>query len=78
MATHSSIVAWKIPWTKEHGGLQSMGSSFNFSVTKLISAQLYLYPRYDDSNQKYRSGENHDGTFMMFKEWFSLGLTYSF
>ena len=26
MATHSSILAWKIPWTGEPGGLQSMGS----------------------------------------------------
>ena len=26
MATHFSILAWKIPWTKEPGGLQSMGS----------------------------------------------------
>ena len=26
MATHSSILAWKIPWTEEHGRLQSMGS----------------------------------------------------
>ena len=26
MATHSSILAWKIPWTKEPGELQSMGS----------------------------------------------------
>ena len=25
MATHSSILAWKIPWTGESGGLQSMG-----------------------------------------------------
>ena len=25
MATHSSILAWRIPWTEEHGGLQSMG-----------------------------------------------------
>ena len=25
MATHSSILAWKIPWTGEPGGLQSMG-----------------------------------------------------
>ena len=24
MATHSSILAWKIPWTAEPGGLQSM------------------------------------------------------
>ena len=26
METHSSILAWRIPWIEEHGGLQSMGS----------------------------------------------------
>ena len=26
MATHSSILAWKIPWTEKLGGIQSMGS----------------------------------------------------
>ena len=26
MATHSSILAWRIPWTEELGGLQSIGS----------------------------------------------------
>ena len=25
MATHSSILAWRIPWTEESDGLQSMG-----------------------------------------------------
>ena len=25
MATHSNILAWRIPWTEESGGLQSMG-----------------------------------------------------
>ena len=25
MATHSSILAWKVPWTEEPGGLQFMG-----------------------------------------------------
>ena len=25
MATHTSILAWRIPWTEELGGLQSMG-----------------------------------------------------
>ena len=25
MATHSSVLAWEIPWTEEHGELQSMG-----------------------------------------------------
>ena len=26
VATHSSILAWRIPWTEEPGGLQSIGS----------------------------------------------------
>ena len=26
MATHSNILAWRIPWTEEPGGLQAMGS----------------------------------------------------
>ena len=25
MATHSSVLAWRIPWTEEPGGLQSIG-----------------------------------------------------
>ena len=43
MATHSSVLAWVIPWTEEPGGLQSMGSqrvrydwvtdTFTFSYT---------------------------------------------
>ena len=29
MATHSNILAWKIPWTEKPGGIQSMGSQKN-------------------------------------------------
>ena len=36
MATHSSILAWKTPWTEEPGGLQSMGSQ-NFSGSEAHS-----------------------------------------
>ena len=31
MATHSSILAWKVPWTDEPGGLQSVGSKAKVS-----------------------------------------------
>ena len=31
MATHSGILAWRIPWTEEPGGLQSMGSQSDMS-----------------------------------------------
>ena len=33
MATHSSILAWRIPWTEEPGGLQSMGSEKESDTT---------------------------------------------
>ena len=53
-------------------------NKINFTVTKLITANLHLYPRFDNSNPNYRSGEQHDGTYLMFKELLSLGLTYNF
>ena len=31
MATHSSILAWRIPWTEESGGLQSMGCRVRYN-----------------------------------------------
>ena len=33
MATHSSTLAWKIPWTEESSRLQSMGSLSDFTFT---------------------------------------------
>ena len=34
MATHSSILAWRIPWTEESGGLQSMGVARESDMTE--------------------------------------------
>ena len=54
MATHSSILAWRIPWTEEPGGLQSMGlqrvghdwaTSHSLSV-KAILNDNYSYDEY--------------------------------
>ena len=39
MTTHSSILAWKIPWTEEPGGLQSMEPP---SWTQLSTTQEYF------------------------------------
>ena len=41
MATHSSILAWRIPWTEETGWLQSMGSYRvrHHSVTKITTKE---------------------------------------
>ena len=43
MATHSSILAWKIPWTEEPGRLQSMGHKESDTTERLtLSEQLTL------------------------------------
>ena len=34
MATHSTILTWKIPWTEEPGGLQSMGVTKESNATE--------------------------------------------
>ena len=42
MATHSSLLAWRIPWTEEPGRLQSMGSGRKQSRHNLATEQLLL------------------------------------
>ena len=43
MGTHSSILAWRIPWTEEPGGLQSMGSQrAGHDWSDLASTRLVL------------------------------------
>ena len=41
MAPHSSTLSWKIPWTEEHGRLQSMGSLE--SDTTSLSLSLFAF-----------------------------------
>ena len=43
MATHSSILAWRIPWTEEPGGLQSMGSQSLTRLSNLATAYIYIH-----------------------------------
>ena len=40
MATHSSILAWRIPWTEEPGGLQPMGYKESDTTEQLT----HIYP----------------------------------
>ena len=43
MATHPSVLAWRIPWTEEPGGLQSMGSQSQTRLKQLSThADIYL------------------------------------
>ena len=42
MAAHSSILAWRIPWTEEPGGLQSMGSQ-TVDMTEATERNVILF-----------------------------------
>ena len=42
MATHSSMLAWKIPWTQESGRLQSMGSQES-DMTERLSTHTHTW-----------------------------------
>ena len=48
MAIHSSILAWKIPWTEEPGGLQSMGCKESDTTEQLNTEypllQIFVSP----------------------------------
>ena len=43
MATHSSILAWRIPWTEEPGGLQSRGGRKEWIITEHTHTQLHKH-----------------------------------
>ena len=45
MATHSSLLAWEIPWTEEPGGLQSMGSQTDMTERLRVSLSPPCCPR---------------------------------
>ena len=46
MVTHSSILAWEVPWTEDAGGLQSMGSQ-----------ELDTTERLNNKNNRQNTGE---------------------
>ena len=59
METHSSILAWEIPWTEEPGGLQSWGHkeldtteqlTLSLSFLERSKAMLSSYSDYNESN----------------------------
>ena len=69
-------ISWKSRFyanTSYHRSLIEWENQFELKVTKYISANLFLYPRFDDSN----NWDEHLGYFQ-FQEWSSIGLTYSF
>ena len=55
MATHSSILAWKIPWTEEPGGLQSTGSQW-VGHNWVTSLSFFLHRELPDVQAGVRKG----------------------
>ena len=66
MATHSSILSWKIPWTEEPGKLQSMGlkrvghdwaTSLSLSLSSMSSREMYteLWEPKEEKGQEWLS-----------------------
>ena len=58
MATHSSFLAWTVPWTEEPGGLQSMG-------LQRIGHNLATKQRQIDFSESSNSYSVHPATFHM-------------
>ena len=54
MATHSSILAWEIPWTEKPGGLQSMGSQKSWITTE--HRHTHVNHTYVNQNSSYSPG----------------------
>ena len=66
--THSSILAWKIPWTEEPGGLQSMGSQRvrqDWSDLALMQWTTYLFPKWE----KTESALYYQYCFCVYTVW---------
>ena len=42
IATHSSVLAWRIPWTEEPGGLQFMGSQVGHNLVTKLPPPVFL------------------------------------
>jgi hypothetical protein len=69
-------LSWKSRFylnTTYHRLLLEWENQFELKVTKYISANLFLYPRFDDSTE-YDDNLGH----LQFMEWSSIGLSYSF
>ena len=73
--TWNSRLYW---FSNFHTTLVEWENTIDFAINKYLSAKFYAYPRFDDSSIAYRNNKKHGGRYLMFKEWLSLGLSYSF
>ena len=69
MATHSSILAWRIPWMEEPGGLQSMGSQSrtrlsDFTFTHIVLKITYNHVVLVVKNLPANAGDARDASLI--------------
>ena len=77
MATHSSISAWRIPWTEEPGGLQYMGHK-RVRHSLVTEQQLYLLKcLYPIQNQLLRTFAADNKTQILQISIFSKTINYT-
>ena len=69
MATHSTILAWRIPWTEEPGGLQSMGSQSWTRLKRLSTHARTLWSSFLMSHG-YLASPPSNGSLVPMKGWY--------
>jgi len=72
----NEVVSYKTRFyanTSYHNALVEWENQFQLKVSKYISANLFLYPRFDDSNKR----DDKLG-YLQFQEYSSIGLSYTF
>ena len=75
MATHFSILAWRIPRTEETGELQSMGSQKELDTTERLSLMFYTHTHVYISNVLYLILDTRSYTWCLFcSSWDSISL----
>ena len=67
MTTYSSILAWRIPWTEEPGGLQSMGPRIR--VFSNESALHMRWPKYWSFSFSISPSNEHPGLISFRMDW---------
>ena len=79
MATHSSILAWRFPWTEEPGGLQSMGSQQQQRCSQNLDQSLLCWGKVPLSSFPHPLNNcaiDNKATWTKYFSWINLSYSY--
>ena len=83
MATHCSILAWRIPWTEDPGGIQSMGSQrarhncSELALRNMLSQKLQKEKKFKTGLQHLLENKNTSNIFQYLVYLMCIGLVTS-